>query len=419
MMAFLHIIDKGTEVQLKDDKDKLLKVRPLYDHINTCCQKYCQPDMEISIDEKMKAHFSFKQYIRNKPTKWGFKLWCLCNAEDGYTVKFSIYRGKTGEVSSKKGLSCDVVLHLMSGYLNQGYSLFVDNFYTSPTLASDLFAQKTHVTGTLDRTRKGIPPEVIESFCKNQTSCMYVRDDCTVYSVWKDTKCLSVLSTKYPGYSEKTVKCNTKDADGHHEKSDVPIPSPIYRYNKYMSGVDKSDQLINYYNVLRISKKYWKTLFFHFVDISIVNSYIIHTAKEKKPMKHYEFRERLVRGFSGFSTSSCTREAESAGKESTSNQCSLLEHQPVPLQERSPCVYCKLTQGKTHYTTRQCKQCKSSLCFRDRNCFVQWHDSSFRVSREEWLRGVVMTDLPTQQKPGRPVGSAVTKGREKRKKKRW
>ena len=31
-------------------------------------------------------------------------------------------------------------------------------------------------------------------------------------------------------------------------------------------------------------------------------------------MKHYEFRERLVRGLSGFSTSSCTREAESAGK---------------------------------------------------------------------------------------------------------
>ena len=79
-------------------------------------------------------------------------------------MKFSIYRGKTGEVSSKKGLSYDVVLHLMSGYLNQGYSLFVDNFYTSPTLASDLFAQKTHVTGTLDRTRKGVPPEVIDCY---------------------------------------------------------------------------------------------------------------------------------------------------------------------------------------------------------------------------------------------------------------
>ena len=94
-MAFLHMVDKETEVQLKDDKDKLLKVRLLYDHINICCQKYCQPDMEISIDERMvrsKAHFSFKQYIRNKPTKWGFKLWCLCNAEDGYTVKFYLSR---------------------------------------------------------------------------------------------------------------------------------------------------------------------------------------------------------------------------------------------------------------------------------------------------------------------------------------
>ena len=91
--------------------------------------------MEISIDERMvrsKAHFSFKQYIRNKPTKLRFKLWCPCNAEDGYTVKFSIYRGKTGEVSSKKGLSYDVVLHLMNDYLNQGYSLLSTTFIRAP-----------------------------------------------------------------------------------------------------------------------------------------------------------------------------------------------------------------------------------------------------------------------------------------------
>ena len=261
LMAFLHVVDKETETRLKDNKDKLLKVRPLYDHINDQCQKFCQPEKEVSIDEKMvrsKARFSFKQYIRNKPTKWGFKLWCLCNARNGYTVTFSIYRGKTGEVASNKGLSYDVVFHLMKNYLNQGYSLYVDNFYTSPTLASDLFEQKTHITGTLDRNRKGVPPEVID--CYKQLSAkgrrrgegLYVRDNCVVYSVWSDTKCLAVLSTKYPGHSENTVKRNAKDADGHHQKVDVPIPSPIYHYNKYMGGVDKSDQLIHYYNVLRI-----------------------------------------------------------------------------------------------------------------------------------------------------------------------
>ena len=61
-----------------------------------------QPNMEVSIDERTvcsKAQFSFKQYIRNKPTKWGFKLWCLCDSHNAYTVSFSVYCGKEREVT--------------------------------------------------------------------------------------------------------------------------------------------------------------------------------------------------------------------------------------------------------------------------------------------------------------------------------
>jgi len=130
--------------------------------------------MELSIDERMvrsKARFAFKQYIRNKPTKWGFKLWCLCNSSNGYTIRFSVYRGKTGEVLSGNGLGYDVVFRLMTGYLDQGYSLYVDNFYTSPTLAVDLF--KTHITGTLNKTRIGVPVEVHTMYEKmmDKSSC--------------------------------------------------------------------------------------------------------------------------------------------------------------------------------------------------------------------------------------------------------
>jgi len=72
-----------------------------------------------------------------------------------------------------------------------------------------------------------------------------------VYSAWKDTKTIVVLSTEHPGHSEHIVKHNTKTRSGSHEKKDVPIPEPVFHYNKLMGGVDKSDQLIHYYNVLR------------------------------------------------------------------------------------------------------------------------------------------------------------------------
>lgn len=92
LMTFLHVVDKD-ETQLKANNDKLAKVRPLSDHLNKRCKKFCQPNMEVSIDERMvhsKAHFSFKQYIRNKPTKWDFKLWCICNANNGFTIQFCV-----------------------------------------------------------------------------------------------------------------------------------------------------------------------------------------------------------------------------------------------------------------------------------------------------------------------------------------
>jgi hypothetical protein len=41
---------------------------------------------------------------------------------------------------SSNGLSYDVVMDLLASYHNQGYEVFMDNFYTSPKLLADLEA---------------------------------------------------------------------------------------------------------------------------------------------------------------------------------------------------------------------------------------------------------------------------------------
>ena len=122
-----------------------------------------QPDAEISIGERMvksKARFSFKQYIRNKHTKWVFKLWCLYDSRTGYTFNFAVYRGKEGEVLSANGLGHDVVMNLAGPFLDQGYRIYIDNYYTSPQLLKDLYEKKTYATGTMASNRKGFPEEI-------------------------------------------------------------------------------------------------------------------------------------------------------------------------------------------------------------------------------------------------------------------
>ena len=128
--------------------------------VNTCKELY-QPFQNISIDARMvksKGRSGIKQYIKNKPTKWGIKLWVLADSLNGYTCDFEVYTGKnTAYPLSEKGLGYDVVIRLTEPLLNQGYHLFFDNSYTSPTLVNDLFLSGTLSCSTVNEHRKDFP----------------------------------------------------------------------------------------------------------------------------------------------------------------------------------------------------------------------------------------------------------------------
>ena len=55
----------------------------------------------------------------------------------------------------------------------------------------------------------------------------------------------------------------------------VHQPKDIHRYNKYLNGVDRSDQLIGTNNIMRKCLRWWKTLLFHLFDIAVVNGFML------------------------------------------------------------------------------------------------------------------------------------------------
>ena len=55
----------------------------------------------------------------------------------------------------------------------------------------------------------------------------------------------------------------------------IQKPAIIHNYNTYMGGVDKADQLVMYYGFPHFSKKWWKRIFFHMLDATLVNANII------------------------------------------------------------------------------------------------------------------------------------------------
>ena len=159
--VFFHIVT--TEEEESKPDDPLKKVHRMHDALKAACVEYYQPLQELAINERMvksKARSHFRQYIRNKPTKWGFKYWVLADPT-GYTLDFELYCGShRGAPISEHGLSHHVVTGLIETYHEQGYYLFMDNFYTSPTLMWALKEKDVGSTGTMRTNRQQVPPSV-------------------------------------------------------------------------------------------------------------------------------------------------------------------------------------------------------------------------------------------------------------------
>ena len=80
IMRYLHLAD-NTQV---DRRDKVAKVRPLVLGLNDIFWSAFPVQQKLSIDESKIPYFGrlgAKQFIRGKPIRFGFKVWCLCTVK--------------------------------------------------------------------------------------------------------------------------------------------------------------------------------------------------------------------------------------------------------------------------------------------------------------------------------------------------
>lgn len=140
--------------------DKYVKVRPLFDIINL---KFMQFDVfheHLSIDEQMVPYFgrhSCKMYMKNKPIKFGYKLWCMASSS-GYVYKMIPYGGACDNYDKNMGLGASVVIEMVKELkVPTNYQLYFDNFFTSYYLMCLLTEKRICATGTVRINRLGKP----------------------------------------------------------------------------------------------------------------------------------------------------------------------------------------------------------------------------------------------------------------------
>ena len=291
----------------------------------------------------------------------------------------------------------------------QGYLVFFDNFYMSPELVKALKARGIGATGTLRVTRHGVP-EVVRQLVNvlnrkdvPRGTGYYVREagSPNVYCCWRDNKCVTVLSKSYPGHAEGTVRRKSTDRSGRFSMADVPLPSAIKFYNKFMGGVDLSDQLIGYHRILRQTKKYWKTLFYHLLEISITNAFILHKwlmmMKGGSAPTNRSFQDQVVLDIIG---------EYSKAYVAPVNSYKICHGSTAYDGKRRRCGICH------SLTSRLCPDCPFSpaLCQSVRkDCHGVWHTPASDMQRMRWFRqqcnkATAVSKVPSRRE-GRPKGS--------------
>ena len=171
-----------------------------------------------SVDELIipfKGQSLLRQYVRNKPHKWGIKVFARA-VSIGIVYYFEVYVGKgTVKNVSPLGISGDIVLRLVDGLpKGQNYKVFMDNWFTSFSLVCALKELGILALGTVRISRLSGCIMKTDEGLKNlgQGADDYwteARTNVTALK-WYDNKPVYIVSSYKVRHSVETVKHGTE-----------------------------------------------------------------------------------------------------------------------------------------------------------------------------------------------------------------
>ena len=267
LSSYVHMADRtANPVRGQEGHDVLHKVRPILDIVKKTWAESMNLSKNLCVDEamvKFKGRCHFLQYLPAKPTKWGLKVWALCDSESYYMASMRVYTGKNNNPEPEDqpvtltGLGEKVVVNLVAPYLNKHHFIFMDNYFTSLALLQYLESKDTYACGTIRNNRIGLPNYMKKkNVVKKSGDIVRMMKGNIQVVAWHDKRKVMVATTGH----------NAEDgivSRGHGRTAkEYPRPVAIEDYSKNYCGVDKSDQLRSYYGIAIKAVKWWKQIFF-------------------------------------------------------------------------------------------------------------------------------------------------------------
>ncbi|KAL3674422.1 hypothetical protein V7S43_019044 [Phytophthora oleae] len=229
-----------------------------------------------------------RMFMPDKPHRYGSKMFMLCDSRTAYCHRFEMYAGKrnAGECGDStfdhKTGAAVVVRNLRAVFESKPryprHLVVIDRFYSSVLLAIELLGMGVYVIGTIMTDRLGFDKAVRASSKTRPASIprggfAFSRSIAVPSMVafhWWDNKPVHHLCTGSV-MTASTINRNVKRVG----PESVPCSAAVNDYQRWMGRVDVHDQLrLQTYSLQTStrSRKYYKSLFFGFIDLALVNA---------------------------------------------------------------------------------------------------------------------------------------------------
>ncbi|CAD6218015.1 GSCOCG00011413001-RA-CDS [Cotesia congregata] len=259
---------KFDDIHNRDERkklDNLAPIREFSENFIKQCQENYTPGAFLTIDEMLQAfrgRCKFRQYIANKPARYGIKIYSMTDSKNFYTYNMEIYCGKQPSGPYQKSNSAfDVVKRLTSPILKTGRNVTCDNYFTSVPLANHLLENNTTLVGTIRKNKREIPKEMTEIKTRPIYSSKFLFSNTSMLVSYVPKKSKNVLMYSTLHNSTKIDK----------ETGEKLKPEVVTFYNRTKAGVDVVDQLQGEYDVARDTRRWPMVIFYGFLSTLLVS----------------------------------------------------------------------------------------------------------------------------------------------------
>ena len=418
---FLKVSDPSEDE--KNKQDSMFKVREVFEYFINACRTSYWPDRNIALDEavkKFKGRCVFKQYIKNKPVKWGIKIFCVCCSATSYLCNAMFYVGKAQDnyQDSNESVTHTTVKKLLEPFAGKNHHVFMDNYYTGIPLFKDLQNMDIYSTGTIRTNRKGLDQRVTmkkseeTQLKKNPGTTRFSSCGNFVYAAWFDKRPVHMLTNCHVPIGDDTVEhwfparrgevAQTPSGKVLKHISICPI---VKCYRKWMGGVDRFDQYRAYIRLEMRTNKFWHVMFWFIVESALVNAFVLYKVTRELAFleveyTNLEFRVAVILALvsewesmgcsfspdatvSSPSTQLKVKQAKKVrqtfGRNISARYSSFDLHmsnlEDIPVLEGAKCtrrqLRCVYSGCEKSRTTKWCRECAAPLCFP--GCYTAFH----------------------------------------------